>query len=139
LVTTISSTVPAATALEAASISWSTAISTAKSATATKTTWWSAETSATSTKASAANDARSIVGVAVLTDFEHASLPVVAVEVLDGVLSVVGGIESYHTGALGCAIWSHVDISAHDVAALTEEVLEILPADGVGNLRNGQW
>lgn len=98
-----------------------------------KATAWTTEASAsaksaTSAKASAASESAS-VGVTVLTNFKNSSLPVVAVEVLDGVLCVIWGLECDNTRALGSAIWGSVDICACNVTSLTEQVLQILPAD----------
>lgn len=96
-------------------------------------------------------------GETVLADLEHATLPIVSIELLDGIPGVVGCLEDDDAGALGATIRTHVNIgSDHATGAgyrglactpgshivvderiltgLTEQVLEILPANGVGEL-----
>lgn len=93
-------------------------------------------------------------GETVLADLEHATLPIVSIKLLDGIPSVVGCLEDDNAGALGATIRTHVNIgSDHATGAgyqglacfphlvderiltgLTEQVLEILPANGVGEL-----
>lgn len=73
----------------------------------------------------------------ILADLEHAPLPVVAVELGNGVLSVIGVVESDDARALGTAVRGNVDVGADDGTdghSLAEKVLEILPADSVGKL-----
>jgi hypothetical protein len=87
----------------------------------------------TTTEAAAATEATS-ASKAVLTNFENATRPVVAVELLNGVLGVLGSLESDDTRALGSAIWGGVHVGADDGTALTEEVFQVLPANVVGKL-----
>ena len=42
----------------------------------------------------------------VLTDLQHAALPVIAVELVDGVTRVLGVLECNNTGAFGTTIWA---------------------------------
>ena len=88
---------------------------------------------ATTTKAAAATEATS-AGKAVLANLKHASRPVVAVELLNGVLGILRSLESDNTRALGSAVGRHVDVSADDGTTLTEEILQVLPANVVGKL-----
>jgi hypothetical protein len=108
------------------------AIATSESATTSKA--WARTESATATKASikssttiAASEAAataeattatetSSAGKAVFTDLEETAGPVVAVELLNGVLSVFRSLEGDDTRALGSSIRSHVDVSADDRA-----------------------
>lgn len=69
-------------------------------------------------------------------------MPIVAVELGNGVASILGSLESNNTGALGAAIGGDVDVSAEDltvVSSLAEEVLQILPADVVRKLELSQY
>ena len=69
-------------------------------------------------------------------------MPIVAVELGNGVASILGSLESNNTGALGTAIGGDVDVSAEDltvVSSLAEEFLQILPADVVRKLELGQY
>jgi hypothetical protein len=92
-----------------------------------------ASESTTTTKAAAATEATS-ASKAVLANFENASRPVVAVELLDSVLGILGSLECDNTRTLGSAIGSSVDVGADDGTALTEEVFQVLPANVVGEL-----
>ena len=107
---------------------------------------------ATTTKARAAHAG---VGEAILTHLDDATVPLVAVELLNGVASILGGLKYDDTRALGPAIGAHVDIGANDGAltswtksmykffdkrpgvltGLAEEILQILPANVEGQLR----
>lgn len=122
--TSIASTAIAATTAVATS-----AVATCSVAIAAAVSTTTPKASATSSKATTATKAWSAVGEAILTDLEHAALPVVAIELRDGVLCVFWRIECDDTGALCVAIWSNVDIRTRDIACLTEQILEILPAD----------
>ena len=118
----------ATTATEASAV----AATTSKSAASTKAT----SKTATASKA-AAEAAGTTSSEAVLTHFKVTALPLVAVELGDGVARIFGGVKGNNTRSLGATIWSHVDIGADNGAgdcSLTEEVLEILPADVVGKL-----
>lgn len=88
--------------------------STAGAAKAT-TTKAASETTAGAAKAAtakAAGAAHGWAGEAILTDLEHAALPIVAVELLDGVASVLGGLENDNAGALRSAVGAELNISA---------------------------
>ncbi len=64
-------------------------------------------------------------------------MPIVAVELGDGVAGILRSLKSDDTGALGTAIGCDVNVSAEDLAivsSLTEEVLQVLPADVVRKL-----
>lgn len=124
---TIASAKSSTAAIGTVEVTTESSASTAKASTTAK--------SSTTTEAAATAKAAS-VSVAVLANFKDATLPVVAVEVADGVLSVFCSLECDDTGALGRAIWSGVDVCACDVASLTEQVLQILPADGEWELRS---
>jgi hypothetical protein len=84
-----------------------------------------AATKAATTSAVAAATA----SVAILTDFENTTLPVVAVHDVDGILCILGSVESDDTGSLGSTVGSLVDIGTNDVTCLAEEILQILPTD----------
>jgi hypothetical protein len=110
-----------------------TAVATSESST-TSEAWARTESTTATTKASieasttiAASEAAataeattatetSSAGKAVLTDLEETAGPVVAVELLDGVLSILRSFEGDDTRALGSSIRSHVDVSADDRA-----------------------
>jgi hypothetical protein len=53
---------------------------------------------------------------------------------LNGVLGVLGSLESDDTRALGSAIGGGMHVGADDGTALTEEVFQVLPANVVGKL-----
>jgi hypothetical protein len=86
---------------------------TAKSA-ATVAAETATATKATTAAAKAAAKAR--VGEAVLANLEHAALPLVTVELLDGVASVLGGLEHDNAGSLRAAIRAGVNIGANNAA-----------------------
>ena len=92
-----------------------------------------ASEAATTTEAATATEATS-AGKAVLANFEHAARPVVSVELLNGVLGILGSFESDDTRALGSAVGSCVNVSTDDGTALTEKVLQVLPANVVWEL-----
>jgi hypothetical protein len=73
---------------------------------------------ATASKAATAvtSSAHSWAGKAILTDLEHAALPIVAVELLDGGASIVRRLEDNNAGALGSAVRAKVDIGANNTA-----------------------
>lgn len=96
--------------LEVGTTSESTAESTAAAKAAAKTTAATeiATTTETTTateaaKAATAAEAYRSTGVTVFTDLEHAALPFVAVELLDGIARIVRGFEGDNSGALGTA------------------------------------
>jgi hypothetical protein len=69
-------------------------------------------------------------------------LPIIAVELGDGVAGILWSLESDNTGALGTTIGCDVNVSAENLAvvsSLAEEVLQILPADVVRKLEIGQY
>lgn len=137
-----------------------------KAATAGKATSTGKATTNTTKGTTAAAEATTTVatttshggtGETVLADLKHATLPIVSIELLDGIPGVVGCLEDDDAGALGATIRTHVNIgSDHATGAgyrglaytpashivvderiltgLTEQVLEILPANGVGEL-----
>jgi hypothetical protein len=124
--------------LEAATVGSATTLeATAESATATLEGTGSTEVATTAEAAAEATTAagKATASVAILADLEKATLPVVTVHDVDGILGILGSVEGDNTGSLGCAVRSLVDVSANDVTGLTEEILEILPADREGKLR----
>jgi hypothetical protein len=90
-----------------------------------------AEAAATPTEASRSSSK------AVVANLEVASLPLVAIELVDGVSRIVHGLESNDARALGATIRSDVDVGAENgtsVGSLAEEILQVLPANIVGEL-----
>lgn len=88
-----------------------------------------------STEASTVSTAAvaSSTGVAVLANFKHTALPVVAVELYDGVLRVLRSVELDNARALWRSVWSAVDVGAKDVSCnyreyVHEETFTILDA-----------
>jgi hypothetical protein len=88
-------------------------IATVEAATAVATSEAAATAEATAAVASAASET-------VLTDLEETAGPVVAVELLNGVLGVFRSLEGDDTRALGSAIRSHVDVGADDGACQSD-------------------
>jgi hypothetical protein len=88
---------------------------TAAKASVESTTTIAASEAAATTEASTAAEASS-AGKAVFTDLEETAGPVVAVELLDGVLGVFRSLEGDDTRALGSSIRSHVNVGADDRA-----------------------
>lgn len=108
-VETASTSAEAATATESASESAATCkSSTAAEASAEAATHSTAE-AATATKSRASSSSK-----AVFADFDHASLPVVAIELLDSIASIVGAFKNNNTGALRSAVGARVDIGSDD-------------------------
>jgi hypothetical protein len=98
-----------------AAIAAESAATTAESATATVAA--SKGTTSTSEAAAAvAPGAHGRASKAVLANLEHAALPVIAVELLDGGACVVGRLEHDDTGALGSAVRAEMDIGANDTS-----------------------
>lgn len=113
-----------------ASIVVTTTRSTAKVAAKASTAWESAAEATTSTKwsttASAkataeassgtaeASTRREVASEAVLANLKWAALPVVPVELLDGVARIVWRLKGNNTRALWTTVWTNVDISAND-------------------------
>ena len=91
----------------------------------------------TSTEAATASEATasskaSVARKTVFANLEVTTLPLVAVELSDGVPSIIYSLESNDTRALWSAIWSDVNIGTKDragMSGLTEEVFQILPAN----------
>lgn len=73
-----------------------------------------AEAATASSKATTAAKAHVGVGETVGSDLEDAALPVVTVELLDGVASVIRSFEDNNTGALGSSIGAEVHVGAND-------------------------
>jgi hypothetical protein len=134
---------PACTALEATTAaakaatvaSAATTKSTAETATtaleSTRTTLEAATSTLEATLEAATTSAESTAtaSVAILTNFEKTTLPVIAVHDVDGILCILRSVKSDDTRSLGRSVRSLVDISANDVTRLAEKILQILPAD----------
>lgn len=107
----------AAAALEA------TAATVTKSTAATKTAATKAAAAAAvatthATKSATAAEAHSTAsGITVFTNFKDASLPIISIELLDGIASIVGAFKNHNTRAFRSAIRPHVDISANNTAS----------------------
>jgi hypothetical protein len=86
----------------------------AETSAATKSSSSISTTEATSTAAEAA--AHGIVGKPVFTDLEHATLPVVAVELLDSIACIVGGFEDDYSRTFRSAVLAEVDIGSEDTS-----------------------
>jgi hypothetical protein len=56
--------------------------------------------------------------ITVFADFKVATLPLVSVELLDAVASILGVIEYDNAGSLRAAVRAHVDVGANDIADL---------------------
>lgn len=95
--------------------------STAKASSAAKTTTATKSSAKTSSATKATTTAKStaahVVGEAIYTNFEDPAVPVIAVELLDGVASIIGSLEDNDTGALGATVGSKVDIGTDDAAS----------------------
>lgn len=75
-------------------------------------------TKATATEAAAATKAHAGAGKAVLANLQGPALPVVAIELLDGIACVVGGLKGHNSGALGATGGIGVDVGTDDGALL---------------------
>ena len=74
---------------------------------------------ATTTKAATANaETRSGAGKTVLTNFQRSTLPIIAVELSDGVAGILGVVKGNDSRALGTTIGSDVDVCADDSSLL---------------------
>lgn len=71
-----------------------------------------ASTSASKTAAAIAAGAHGRAGKTILTDLEHAALPVIAVELLDSVARIFGGLKDDDAGTLGSTVRAEMDIGA---------------------------
>lgn len=161
--TVASSTKPATKAAAAASETSAKAPATAhEAATSTKTAASAESSTAKATTESTSEASSTTAGEAVLSHLKRTSLPVIAVELHDGVASVVRTFESYNSGTLRTAIGAHMNVGANDGTllsfevfnvrdcatqtlntgdehtSLTEQVFEILPADRVRKLAQKQ-
>ena len=127
--TAVAWTTEATAAAEAASKAAAACESSTGTEAAAKAATCSAETAAT-TKARSTSET-------VFTNLEIASLPVVAVELVDGVPRIVDSLECYNTRPLRATIGRNVNIGAKNgtgVSSLAEQVLQILPANIVREL-----
>lgn len=132
----------------------------AKSSTTTKASTKSTSHSAIAAPAAEAHARAAAASVSVLANLKDSALPVVPIELLDGVASIIGALENNNTRSLGTAVRSNVDVGANDGTisgyenvrlraqhairlkregdrthtSLSEEVLEILPAYIEGKL-----
>jgi type IV secretory pathway VirJ component len=86
---------------------------TASKASVESSTTIAASEAAATAEATTATEASS-AGKAVFTDLEETAGPVVAVELLNGVLGVFRSLEGDDTRALGSSIRSHVNVGADD-------------------------
>jgi hypothetical protein len=111
--------------METASSGGSSTISTTTSAIAESTTTSTepaatkaaaeASTSASKTAAAiATGGAHGRAGKTILTDLEHAALPVIAVELLNSVARIFGGFEDDDAGALRSTVRAEMDIGANN-------------------------
>ena len=75
-----------------------------------------AATSATEAATAVAASTHRRTGEAILANLEHAALPVIAVELLDGVACVVRRLENHNAGALGSAVGAEMDVGANNTA-----------------------
>lgn len=112
---------------------------------------------AAAAEAATTAEAHTTASITVFTDLNHATLPIIAVKLLNGVARIIGALEDNDTRALGAAIGAGLDIGTEDVSVLgywfsklvaawissvayslltglTEQVLQILPANRVGEL-----
>jgi hypothetical protein len=99
---------------EASAAAKASAKATASSKCATRSPKTSSEATTTTAKSTTATESGSRTCKAVLADLERATLPVVAVELLDGVASVVWGFECNNARALGATVRPDVDVGTDD-------------------------
>lgn len=91
--------------------------STTETASAAETTASEASSHATvPTAAAEAHTAAAAASISILSDLEVATLPVVAVELLNGVASIVRALENDNAGSLGSTIRANMNISADNTA-----------------------
>ncbi len=143
------STTPSETTRRAAESTTTTAVA-SSSVSAAESATTSAEATSEAATAAIWCTARAAACVAVFTNFEDATLPVIAVELSDGVLRIIGVVERDDAGALGTPVGAEVDVCANDgtclgweevsncvvtshgicfLTSLAEEILHVLPAD----------
>lgn len=87
-------------------------------ATAEATTGTKATATEAAAEAAAATKAHAGAGKAVLANLQGPALPVVAIELLDGIACVVGGLKGHNSGALGATGGIGVDVGTDDGALL---------------------
>lgn len=84
-----------------------------ETATATEST----SEAATTAETTATTEATTLLHrKAILANLDVASLPVVAIELLNRITDIIRMLEHDNAGSLGAAIRSHVDVSANDVS-----------------------
>lgn len=66
------------------------------------------------TAAAVATRAHARAGEAIFTDLKHAALPVIAVELLNGVAGVFRSLKNHNTRALRSAVWAEMDVGANN-------------------------
>ena len=88
------------------------------SAKATAGTKASSKTAASAEASSEAATARCSAGEAILTDLKVASLPVIAIKLLNGVARILGRLEGDNSRALGASIRGDVNIGAKNRASM---------------------
>lgn len=93
-----------------------TAEATEATASAEASTAGKAAAEATTTAETAAATEPTSTGEPVLAHLEVAALPLIAVELLNGIASVVGRLEGDDAGTLGPAVGSNMHIGADDLA-----------------------
>jgi hypothetical protein len=141
-------------ATEATTEATASAKATCKAATRSKTATTTKWTAKATTSATETTTPWEVVREAILTNIQQAALPIVTIELLNSVASVIWRLEGNNTRALWTAIWTNVHIgtdhvaltSCHEVrkvsvglgygqhTSLTEQVLQILPANSVWQL-----
>lgn len=148
-------------AIKAATASIAAESATTTKAAATKSTAVTA-THTTETTAAAKAHTAATAGIPIFANFEHPTLPVIAVKLLDGVAGIVRALKYDNTGALRSAVRCHVNVGTNDAAcaccgevvsfrcpldltrvrriiltSLPKQILEVLPADVEGKLDEG--
>lgn len=93
-----------------------TATTTTESSTAAEATTESSSHAAAVAAATAEAHSWTTAGVSVLTDLEDSSLPIVTIELLDGVASIIGALEHDDSGSLRPPVRANMDIGANDTA-----------------------
>lgn len=88
----------------------------AESSTATEAATKSTAHAATESSTAAEAHTWPSTSIAVLSNLENSALPIIAVELLDGIAGVVGALKDNDTGALGATVGTSVDISTDNSA-----------------------
>lgn len=113
----VSTTKSARRSTAAAVASTSSTVSTTKSATTSETST-SAEaaacTKSATTEASAATEARTRTGEAVFTNFKVPTLPIVTIELLNSLASILGAFKGDDSRSLGATSRVHMHIGSDD-------------------------